>query len=631
MEPNGPTLAVNGVNPTRERARRRLGAAITSLGEFLGELKRRHVFRVAVAYAAGTWLALEVAATLTPELGLPENLVRWITAAALLGLAPVLALAWAFDLTREGLRRTESTPHAGSPEAELGATGDLRRMVALPFIDRSPEGDHRYLGDGITEELISALARLRGLRVVSRTTAFSLAAEGADVREIGARLGVGSVLEGSLRVMGDRLRLTVQLVGARDGLALWSRTFDRRIRDVFAVQEEIARSIVEALRRELAIRGDRDALGPDEAGGLVPRSTSDSEAYTLYLRGRARWNERTAPALREAIDLFEQAAARDPKFAHAHAGLADAWSILLDYGVVAPAEGLPRALRAAERALRTGPELAEAHTAAALVRQMEWDWVGADTGFRAALERAPGHVVARHRRALLLAWLGRASEARSEIARARELDPLSPVVQASAGWIEYYGGDPAAAAEAARATLAAHPDFVPARALLGVALLVSGRTEEALPELERAAAVRASASESEPTEGATAESTEGSLNLALLVHGLGRAGRVQDARAGLARLRRRARIGYVSPYHLAIALLGGGREEDALTELERAAAERSPQLVTLPTEPLLAPLGDRPSFRRIVTRTGLPSGGGAAPGRSERSGRVPTTPAQGAR
>src|SRR5690606_21194770 len=220
-------------------------------------------------------------------------------------------------------------------------------------------------------------------------------------------------------------------------------SYERRIGDLLAVQEEIARAIVDALRQRLALAPDPSRAGPLPSSGPAPllnSSTADVEAYTLYLRGRQHWNERTPEALRRAIGEFERAIARDAGYAHAFAGLADCHAILLDYGVVSPQEGLEPARRAADRALELGPDFAEAHTSAALVRQMEWRWADAEREFRRALELNPGYVAARHRYALLLAWLGRFEEGRRELEHARRLDPLSPVIAAAAAWLAYYEG-----------------------------------------------------------------------------------------------------------------------------------------------------------------------------------------------
>lgn len=616
----------------------------SSVVSLIRELRRRHVFRVAVAYAAVAWLILSVSDTLFGALRVPEWGVSLVAVLTLLGFPLAVALAWAFDLTPAGVKRTDAAAPpsarvvrqpaeepavlAGGPltaalrSAAKGRVGEIgpvfevhggprvassaavpegvgpgaaaltpafsaASVAALPFLDLGPGGDHQYLGDGITEELINGLARVRGLRVVSRTSAFAFRGGHVDVREIGARLGVGAVVEGSVRMADERLRLSVRLVNAADGCALWSGTFDRRVEDVFAVQEEIAAALLDRLQEQLAAVGAEPLAGAP--GPLFSSTTDNVDAYTLYLRGRARWNERTGPALREAIDFFERALRSDPDFAGAHAGLADSYAILLDYGILAPREGLPPAAKAAARALELGPDLADAHAAAALVRQLEGRWDDAADSFRAALRLNPGYAPARHRYALLLAWRGRLEQARAELERARRLDPLSPVIGASRAWIAYYAGEGAEAVRHAGDVLREHPRFATARTVLALSRLQGGDVAEAVAELEQAV-----------TDGG-----ETPASLALLACGLARAGRATEAEGILDLLRRRARRAYVSPYYLALAELSLGRIAAALVELDAAAAEGSPQLVYVEAEPLLDPLRAQPSFQKLLRRLGL--------------------------
>lgn len=605
----------------------RIGMPLTRLGRaiagFTGELKRRHVFRVALVYGAMGWVVIQVSNALLPALRLPDWSESLVAALLILSFPIALALAWAFDLTASGIqpadtpRRTADGPRpgpwptsgtagpagpstrggrvearSGSPPAAGRADG-RRSIVALPFVDRSPEGGYQFLGDGITEELINGLARVDGLRVVSRTSAFAVRDVGADVREIGSRLGGTYVVEGSLRVSDDRLRITVQLVDVCDGFAAWSGTFDRKVEDLFILQEEIARSIVEALRAQWVVPGDGGALRPRDNAPLFRSSTTSLRAYTLYLRGRVHWNERTPSSLQAAIHYFQRAVAADAQFAHAHAGLADCYAILLDYGLISPAEGLAHARAAADRAVALAPELAESHTSSALLRQLEWQWSAAEKEFRAALALDPGHAPASHRLALLLAWTGRTEESRGEIDRARRLDPLSPVIAASRGWIEYYAGDHDAAIRILQEALELHPAAAAPRIPLALARLQAGQPAAAVADLKRALEVT----------GETGSTT------ALLAFALAHAGRPADARRLHDALVERARRRYTSPYYLAVVLLGLRRESDALTELERGVAERCAQLVYLPMEPLFAPLRGRPEFLRVLDRIGMPPAG----------------------
>jgi TolB-like protein/Flp pilus assembly protein TadD len=593
-------------------------ARAEEIGRLFSELRRRHVLRVALGYGAAAWIMIEIVSTVLPILGGPDAAVRAFTILVGASFPAVVALAWIFDITTDGIRRTpalHTLEGAGRDAAGNGraadadgrraevevprassrvdAPGPLPMVLALPFVDRSPGGDHQLLADGITEDLINGLARVPGLRVVAQTTAFALARSGLDAREAGARLGAGTVVEGGLRVIGDRMRLNVRLVDAANGVAGWAEVFDRDLDDLFAVQDEVATAIVRTLRRRLIEGGDgtsAETVGTGTPSGPIVRSsTHDLRAYTLYLRGRALWKQRSPAALDEAQRLFEEAISRDPEFAHAHAGLADVHSVRLDYGLVAPEEGLPLARRSAMEGLRLGKDLAEVHTAAALVRQMEGSWRLARAEFLRALELNPGYEVARHRYALLLAWLGRTREARRQIDLARELDPFSPLVTATVAWIEYYAGSYDEAVLIARDALAASPGLTTARVVLSLAQIAAGRVDAAVDEL------RATLRQAGDAGGIRA----------LLVHALGRQGERAAAATEIERLREGSASRYVSPYCMAVALLGTGDREGALSALERAVTARVPQVVYLRAEPIFAPLASDPRFRELLSRADL--------------------------
>jgi adenylate cyclase len=600
---------------------------------FFAELKRRHVFRVAVAYSVAAWIVVEVSSAVFPALHVPDWALSGITVLFIVGLPVALVLAWLFDITPYGVERTE--PLGGrreSDELPLGPGSPLPRgartvpcdpgtpdgnslppvpsVAALPFVDLSADGSFRYLADGITEELIHGLARLRGLRVVARTSAFAFRDSAMGAREIGERLGVRFLVEGGVRVAADRLRLTVQLVSAQEGYTLWSGSYDHGIQDLILVQEEVGRALVAALRPHLGGEG-----APPEDVLAVP--TSDVDAYTLYLRGRARWNERTEPALREAIRCFGEAVALDPRFAQAHAGIADTWAILTDYGLVAPGEGLPPARAAAERAVQLGPDLAEAQTARGLVRQLEGFWGEGEAALRQALELSPGYVPARHRLALLEAWTGRRKLARETLAGALALDPLSPPLRTSAGWLEYYDRRYGEAVRLLTDVVGEHPGYDAARIPLVLARAQmmetpepgwtgssagegrdgdgGGREEEAPPGVEDPLAALERQADGGDVPGST---------LAVLVYVLGCSGRRVDAARWFEVLRERASRRYVSPYYLALAELGSGRPDRALIELRRGAEEGAPQLIYLAAEPAFDPLRGRAAFQSILQALG---------------------------
>lgn len=322
------------------------------------------------------------------------------------------------------------------------------------------------------------------------------------------------------------------------------------------------------------------------------------DAFSLYLEARVEWSRRTPSSLRKAIRLLEHAIAQEGAFPLACAALADCYSILLDYGVLSPREGLTQARLASGRALHWGPTQAESLTAAALVRQMDLDWPAAETELLAAIEAHPGYAVARQRYALFLAWMGRFGEARTEIETARTLDPHAPAVAASHAWIEYYRGAAHAAVHEASELVERHPDSISGRAVLVLALIREGLASKAESLLA----------------GTIREDEENVSLLAILAYARGMSGQGDQAAAILKRLRDRTGFRYVSPYYVAVALMGSGSLEAALEALEKAERERSPQLVHLGVEPIFDPLRSEPEFRDLLARVRLPGDPAAGEG-----------------
>jgi len=325
--------------------------------------------------------------------------IRWTV-----GIAAVVVLALVATFA---LRGRSGTANGSSGRASV---------AVLPFTDLSPDRTSEYFGDGIAETLISALGRVAGLDVAARTSAFSFRGQNVDVRKIGTTLGVNTVLEGSVQRAGDKLRITAQLVKAMDGVSLWSETFDRSATDIFAVQDEVARAVITALKGKVLASGARE---PSTA-------THDPQAYDLYLQGRFYQGKRTTPEVRRAIGLFEQAIARDSMFAQAWTGLADAYVVQAYYSNVSAIAALASARRAVDRALAIDPQLGEAQiTHAYILHTADWNWPAADTAFQRAFALVPGYAVGHKWYADVLFAQGRDSEADKELARARELDPLS--------------------------------------------------------------------------------------------------------------------------------------------------------------------------------------------------------------
>lgn len=506
-----------------------------------------------------------------PNLGLPAWSVTLVMALLLIGFPVAVALAWAFDITPHGVERTHDRPAEVRDSAE---PRPIRTIVALPFANLSSNGDTQYISDGMTEELMGALARIPGLRVAARTSSFAFSNRGIDIREIGRQLGVDAAVEGSVRIVDTRVRIAVQLTDVQDGYQIWSQTFDRPLGDILALQEDIARSIVAVLRPGSVIA----------AGALVRPNTANAEAWNLYLQGRFFWNRRTPAGLRTAIERLRAATASDPQFALAHAGLADCYSIMLDHGAADPSETLPLALAAARKAVTLDDGLAEAHASLGLAAQVALDWTTAEAAFLRAVEIDASCIVAHQRYALLLAWRGRDEEALRSALRAREQDPLSLIVNTTIGWVHYYGRRPERATAEYRSVLTLEPSFASARLALGLALLQLDRPAEAVHELETAAEL------SERSSGTLAP-------LAIALRAAGKRGGAENILAEL--VARRVHT-YVSPWFMAVAALAGAEPAAARDWLRRAAAERSPQLAYANVEPLLDEIRGDAALRDIL-------------------------------
>ncbi len=469
-------------------------------------------------------------------------------------------------------------PDAGAAPPVRSA---LRCVAVLPFVNASPDPDNEYLSDGITDELITALAKVDGLRVASRTSVFALKGKPQDVRAVGALLGASEVLEGTVRRAGDRLRITAQLTSAEDGQLLWSERYDRHLDDVFAIQDEIARTIVTTLR----VTSFADLSAP------VPRRyTADLAAYGLYLRGRYAWNRRTQAGVTEAIHCFEQAIAADPAYAPAYTGLADAWALHVDYRSVPVHEGFAKAKAYARQALALDDSLAEAHASLAWSLFIyDWDWEEAAREFRRAVEIQPTYATAHQWYAFLLVSQGRHDEALVAAHTAQELDPASISIRRALGFVYYYARRFEQAAYHCRRAIAMNPGAEESHRILGLTLVEQGKHEEAVRVMREALAMPGS----------------GSYSAAMLGHALARAGRTEEARALLADLMSRAEREYVSPMAFATIHMSLGDAGPALDWLERGLAERRGWLAYLRVHPIADPIRAEPRYRALLERMKL--------------------------
>jgi len=456
-------------------------------------------------------------------------------------------------------------------------------IAVLPFFNMSPDPDQEYFCEGLSEELIGALGRLGGVRVASFTSALQFRGQAADIRRIGEQLNVDTVLEGSVRKAGDRLRVTAQLVNVGDGYHLWSERYDRRLDDVFAVQEDIARAIVEQLKVNLIGGSDRR---------LVSRVTADMDAYQLYLRARYHYGRRYAGALEQALKCFEQAAAKDPACAAAHAGIAGCLTQVGFWGLVPPERIADRARSAAARAVALDERLPDAQWGLGLTSAyFDWDPVRTERAFRRAIELNPNVADSCVYLGVCLPPTGRFDEAAVLLDQAISLDPVSALVAFLAGASFLMMRDYTRALAELERALEMDPGFAPAHSLRGFALSVLGRCQEAVASAERGAELWARAP----------------ILTGALGYVLASAGRRDETRALCEDLRRRAASEFVSPVAVSMTYCGLGEEEEALDAIEEGIGQRwvgCPVYLSLAVYDVVR---HHPRFVQLVEGIGWPS------------------------
>jgi serine/threonine-protein kinase len=450
-------------------------------------------------------------------------------------------------------------------------------VAVLPFSDMSPAKDQEWFCDGLAEELISGLAQVPGLSVAARTSTFQFKGHAQDIREIGDALNVATILDGSVRRDADRLRVTVELINAADGYHLWSKRFDTRPGDVFAVQDEIAAAVVTALRGRLSTT----AVGP------VQRST-DLDAYSAYLEGRYHWNNRTEDELKKSVECFERAIGLDPQYAPAYAALADACVTLGTYGALPPADVMPRATQALERSLEIDDRLAEAYACRGCIHSVyDFAWKDGEVDFLRAIELQPGYPTAHHWYGINhLVPQGRFDEATSALQRALELDPLALAIRTSLGMKSYFAGQYDQAVRELKKTIDFDSGFGIAHLFLGATYTEQARYSDALEELSIARRLVGQSPEV----------------LAALAYLQGLAGDVTAARKALSELVRVACKRYVSPVRIAQAHVGLGEHDQALDLLEKAYAERAADFAWLTVRPTFASLRGTSRYEALAKR-----------------------------
>ena len=480
--------------------------------------------------------------------------------------------------------------NATAPASQATSESDVPSIAVLPFADMSREKDQDYFCEGLAEELIDALARLEGLRVVARTSSFQFRGKGHDLREIGEKLRVKTVLEGSVRKAGNRLRINTQLISTSDGYHLWSERYDRDMGDVFAVQDEIARAVVEKLKVKL--------LGAADAP-LVKRPTDDLEAYNLYLKGRYYWSRRYKGFFDKAVECFEQAIAQDPSCAPAQAGLADGYTVLALYGFMSPAEARARALPAAQKAIDLDDSLDEAHRSMGLVQWiLEWDASAAERELRLAIAQNPRSGLSHGVLGVVLASTGRGAEGIAEADQARQLEPTSVLAGFYVLAAYAYAGEYRLSLDECRRVLDLDPNF--ALALIERALLLTYQGEHV-----------------EAIESAGAATLSNRANFFLTVLGVvyAHAQRQEEAKAVLAELDRRSHEQYVPALSLGLIHAVLGESDRTIDFLVRAHDQKEPlAFVAAWGERHLDPLRSDPRFQALLRRMNFPETAGTSPG-----------------
>jgi len=470
-------------------------------------------------------------------------------------------------------------PYAKKPQPSI---------AVLPFTDLSPGKDQEYFCDGMAEEIINSLTHLEGLRVVARTSAFSFRGKEIDIREIGSKLNVETLLEGSVRKAGSRVRISAQLVNVADGYHIWSERYDRNIgelccpEDIFAIQDEISLAVVNNLKVKL--------LGKQMAK-LVKRHTQDLDAYRLYLKARYFLNKRTEESLRKAVQYFEQAIEKDPGYALAYAGLSDSHILLAEYSHLPPKDAFPRAKAAVKKALEIDETLAEAHTSLAFIKTLsDWDWMGAEEEFKQAIESNPGYATAKQWYAEHLTMTGQYAEAIAELKQAQELDPLSLIIGVALAITLFCGTRQYdRVIEECQKVLEMDPNFGGALNVLGMVYRERAMYEKAIEAFRKARAF---------DEGNTWVTAE-------LGHAYAASGKRSEAEKVLDELQQLSKRRYVPPDNIAMVYLGLGEKNLVFEYLEKAYEDRSVGLAWLKADPIFDSLRSDPRFTALLERIGL--------------------------
>src|SRR6184192_285593 len=590
------------------------------IDNFFAELKRRNVYKVAVAYAIVGWLLVQVATQVFPFFEIPNWAVRLIVLLIVIGFPIALVIAWAFELTPEGLKRTEvadaapapRSPHRawiyvvviggfwsiglfflgrytvsrpptdGRPRATAGSL-PAKSIAVLPFDNLSEEKGNAFFAEGVQDEILTRLAKVADLKVISRTSTQRFKAVPSDLREIAKQLGVMNILEGSVQKANDQVRVNVQLINALTDAHLWADTYDRKLIDIFSVESEIAKTIADTLQAKLT---------GSEKTAIAKAPTANTEAYELYHKGRSLWEKRSGDNIPKAIAFYEQAIARDPNYALAYAGLSSAYIILPFWAGVDRLDASSKAKEAALKALRLDPNLAEAHLALGKVLFFsEIDLPGALREYQRAIELKPNDATAHHWLGNdALSSLGRFEEAIAQGKRAVELDPLSPVINTDFGTTFYYAHRYDDSVRQLRKTLEIDPTSFYAHFNLGIALQAAGDLSGAITEYEKA------------------KQLGDNIYVSMLcAQAKAHAGDKDAALRMLSDLDKVSQQREVVGYLRALLYLSLNNKDEALRWLEQDLKERDGSNISwIKVDPLLDPLHGDPRFEALVQKVIAP-------------------------
>jgi TolB-like protein/cytochrome c-type biogenesis protein CcmH/NrfG len=581
---------------------------------FFGELKRRNVYRVAIAYAVVAWLLIQIATQVFPFFEIPNWAVRLVVLVIILGFPIALIIAWAFEMTPQGIKRTEDIapgedipqwsarkfaaliitiallatsllvfPRVGSKStspAEVTArpsTPSQKSIAVLPLLNESGNPGDEYFSDGLSEELISALAQIKELKVIGRSSSFRFKDKKEDSKTIGEKLGVSTLLEGTVRKQGNAVRIVAELVNAADGIELWSRTFDRELKDIFAVQAEIARAVAASL--ELTLLGTDDRSAKNAA-------TKSVEAHNAYLQGHFYFQRRNLDDYRTAVGYFDQATRLDPDYALAYAERAEAWTWIADQSTEKQKDALATATKDAEKAVAVDPHLAEAHAALGWVRFFaEWKFAEGLAELKRANQLSPGNPTANDLLARVVVYLGQVQEAEKLARQTVELDPLTYQARNNLARILLVEGKFDEAEASARKAAELQPTAAGSHRWQVFAAIQRGNGEAALREAQL-----------EPNEGYR------HFELALAHYARGDH---PAADAALAELIAKDRN--IEAYQIAEVYALRGETDKAFEWLQVAFNQHDTGLLFLSIDPLMRGLQHDARYKALLTKVGLPA------------------------